>query len=289
MGQEHVRKQFLELISRNRCTSPAPVFDPISARIAEEIGYEAAILAGSSASLQVLGSPDLVLITLSELVEQTRRITRACTIPLLVDADHGYGNALNVMRTIQELSCAGAAAVTIEDTELPDRFDKPGNREVISLDEALGKMRAASAASRDSPVCVVARTDLSITGIGECAARVQAYSQTGAEAVFISGVKTRDQLDALSAATSLPLLLGVIPNELKDTDYLASRRVRLFNLGHQPILASIKATREALAFGKGLGLGADQINLATPHDVELYSRSHQYRIWAEMFLQRAAE
>lgn len=289
MSHEVVRNQFRDLIEGDRCVSPAAVFDPISARIAEEVGYNVAILAGSSASLQILGSPDLVLITLSELVEQTRRITRACKIPLLVDADHGYGNALNVMRTVQELSYAGAAAITIEDTSLPDRFDKADSREVVSVEEAVGKLRAACTASIDAPLSVVARTDLSITGIPECVLRVKAYSSAPVAALFISGVKTREQLDAISGATSLPILLGVIPKHLQDSAYLASRRVRLFNLGHHPILASMQATREAMMFAKGSKQDVDDISLATQDDVETYSRSRQYRAWSEMFLQRAGE
>ena len=101
------------------CAVMATVFDPVSARIAEELAYEAALVGGSIISHAVLGAPDVIVLTLTELAEQVHRCARVSTVPLLIDADHGYGNALSVMRTIQELDAAGAAAVMIEDTLLP--------------------------------------------------------------------------------------------------------------------------------------------------------------------------
>ena len=100
------RERFRSLLESNSCFSPASVFDPISARIAHDIGYETAMFAGSVASMTVLGAPDLIVLTLSEFAEQAYRISRAADLPLMVDADHGYGNALSVMRTVSELEAA---------------------------------------------------------------------------------------------------------------------------------------------------------------------------------------
>ena len=110
------RQRFRSLLAGDQCLVPASIYDPLSARAAEEIGYEIAFMAGSVASLTVLGAPDLVIVTLSELVEQARRIARATTLPFFLDADHGFGNALSVMRTVRELEAAGLAGLTIEDT-----------------------------------------------------------------------------------------------------------------------------------------------------------------------------
>src|SRR6201997_4406862 len=139
------RRRFRAILKGDRCYHPASVFDPLSARIAQDLGFEVGMFAGSTASLTVLGAPDLILITLSEFAEQAYRINRSFEVPLLVDADHGYGNALNVMRTVQELESAGVSAMCIEDTLLPKTFGekKPS---LISLDEGVGKMRAAVAA-----------------------------------------------------------------------------------------------------------------------------------------------
>src|SRR6478672_11686477 len=142
------RERFRATLERGRCIHPASVYDPISARIAEDLGFEAGMLAGSVASLAVLGAPDIVVLTLTEFAAQAYRINRAGKLPLMVDADHGYGNALNVMRTVQELETAGVAALMIEDTLLPRPFGE-AKPSLISLEEGIGKMRAALAARED--------------------------------------------------------------------------------------------------------------------------------------------
>ena len=117
-----VYERFRRYLIGNEIGYPVSVFDPVSARIARHLGAELGILGGSVASAAVLAAPDLIVLTLSELADQVRRITRAADVSLMVDADHGYGNALNVIRTVQELEAAGAAALTIEDTLLPTPF-----------------------------------------------------------------------------------------------------------------------------------------------------------------------
>src|SRR5580698_3269502 len=151
------RERLRAIIAGPRCIYPGSVFDPISARIAEDLGFEAGMFAGSIASFTVLGAPDIIVLTLTEFAQQAYRINRAGKLPLLVDADHGYGNALNVMRTVQELEAAGVAAMCIEDTLLPKTYGekKPS---LISLEEGVGKMRAALAAREDSSFVVVGRT-----------------------------------------------------------------------------------------------------------------------------------
>jgi len=138
------RQRVRDHFAGNECIRPASVFDPVSARIATNLGFEFGMLGGSVASTTVLGAPDLAVITLSELAEQCRRITRASDLSLIVDSDHGYGNALSVMRTIDELETAGVAGMTIEDTILPRRFGHQGDEELIPIDEMTGKLRAPS-------------------------------------------------------------------------------------------------------------------------------------------------
>src|SRR5271157_1619253 len=116
------RERLRSVIAGSRCIYPGSVHDPISARIAEDLGFELGMFAGSIGSFTVLGVPDLIVMTLTEFATQAYRINRAGNLPLMVDADHGYGNALNVMRTVQELETAGVAALTIEDTLLPRAF-----------------------------------------------------------------------------------------------------------------------------------------------------------------------
>ena len=124
------------VLAGQACIHPASVHDPITGRIAQEIGFELGMFAGSIASLAVLAAPDLITLTLTEFAEQALRINRACTLPLVVDADHGYGNALNVMRTVEELEIAGVSALSLEDTELPRPYGAPKPR-LIPLDEGV--------------------------------------------------------------------------------------------------------------------------------------------------------
>lgn len=240
------RKAFRAILSGTGVIRPGSVYDPISARIAEDIGFELGLLGGSAASLTILGDPDMVLITLSELAEQVRRICRAGNIPVLVDADHGYGNALNVRRAVQELETAGAAGLTIEDTLLPQAYGhaKP---QLISIEEGVGKMKAALDGRADPSLVVVGRTGAaSISNIDDTVARAKAYEATGVDALFLTGLKARADLQAIAAATTLPIIMGSADGELSDTAFLASQRIRVANQGHAPIAAATQAVYETL-------------------------------------------
>jgi carboxyvinyl-carboxyphosphonate phosphorylmutase len=245
------REKARAVLEGKDCIHPASVHDPLSARIAEELGFELGMFAGSTASLAILGAPDLILITLSEFAEQCRRITRAGNLPVVVDADHGYGNALNVMRTVEEMEQAGIAAMSIEDTELPRPHRAPKPR-LIPVEEGVGKMRAAVKARVDTGLAIFARTGaMNTTGLADCLARIAAYNATGVDGIFLTGVTTRAELDAAAAAAKLPLVLGTLSDEISDRAYLASRGVRIALQGHAPsqaaaqaIHATLKALRE---------------------------------------------
>jgi len=247
MTMPNRRSAFRNVLAGGSCVHPGSVFDPISARIAEDLGFETAMFAGSIASLTVLGAPDIVVLTLTELAEQVRRITRATTrLPLLVDADHGYGNALNVMRTVQELEAAGVAALTIEDTVLPRPYGDARLR-LLSVEEGQGKLRAALAARGDPDLVVVGRTSaLQAGGLDDAVARASAYAAAGADALFFTGVSTLDQVRALHAATDRPIILGGTKGDLAPAA-LAGAGVRIALQGHQPFLAAVQAVHDTLA------------------------------------------
>src|ERR1700678_2825717 len=155
------RETLRAILSGSACIRPGSVYDAISIRIAEHIGFEFGMFGGSVASLAVLGDPDIALITLTELAEQMRRMSRAAALPVLVDADHGYGNALNVRRTVEELETAGAAGLTIEDTLLPQAFGQAGTQ-LISLEEGVGKIKAALDGRNDPALVIMARTGAAV-------------------------------------------------------------------------------------------------------------------------------
>ena len=186
------RTRFRGILAGGACVHPASVHDAVSARIAADLGFELGMFAGSVASLAVLGAPDLIVLTLSEFADQAYRIGRAAELPLLVDADHGYGNALNVMRTVEELENAGVAALSIEDTDLPRGYGPSDKAELLSLEEGVGKMKAALAGRRDPDLAIAGRTSaMAITGVEDAIRRAKAYEAAGVDAMFLVGVKTR--------------------------------------------------------------------------------------------------
>ena len=278
------RKRFRALLAGQRCVHPGSVYDAISARIAEDLGFEVGMFAGSVASMAVLGAPDLIVLTLTEFAAQAYRINRAGNLSLLVDADHGYGNALSVKRTIEELETAGVCALSIEDTELPQPFGASKPR-LVTLAEGVGKMKAALAGRQDPALCIAGRTSaVQITGLDDAIARGRAYEQAGVDALFFVGVRTRTELDAISSATTLPLILGGASPELTDLSYLASRRVRVALQGHQPFAAAVKAVHDTL---KALREGTPTNKLTGIADAELMkrvTREGDYTRWTKDFL-----
>ncbi len=275
------RERFRAVLAGPGCVHPASVWDAMSARIAEDLGFETGILAGSTASLAVLGAPDLILLTLTEFAEQARRIGRAARLPLLVDADHGYGNALNVMRTVQELEASGVAALTIEDTDLPRPFGSDGAR-LLPLDAGVGKIKAALAARADPALVVVARTSaLELTGVEDAIARVRAYAALGADAIFLAGVQDGAQLDAVAAAIDLPLIVS----GMTDPAAYAAQRVRISLQGHQPIMAAVQAAYATLKALRDGMAPASLPGLPPAALMQRVTRREDYDGWTQAFLE----
>jgi oxaloacetate decarboxylase len=264
------REALRAILSGASCINPGSVYDATSIRIAEDLGFSVGMFGGSVASLAVLGDPDIALITLTELAEQMRRMSRAAALPVLVDADHGYGNALNVRRTVQELEAAGAAGLTIEDTLLPPAFGE-AKAQLISLEEGVGKMKGALDGRGDPSLVIVARTGAaSITSIEDAVKRAKAYEATGVDALFFTGIKNRAELEAIAAATTLPIVLGGAPEEMSALDYLTGQRVRIALQGHAPFAAATQAVYETL---KALREGASPKSLKGLASAELTGRA----------------
>ncbi|WP_426615528.1 isocitrate lyase/PEP mutase family protein [Bradyrhizobium sp. McL0616] len=277
------REKLRSILSGSACIHPGSVYDAISIRIAEDLGFPIGMFGGSVASLAVLGDPDITLITLTELAEQMRRMSRAAELPVLVDADHGYGNALNVRRTVQELETAGAAGLTIEDTLLPAAFGE-ARTQLISLEEGVGKMKAALDGRSDPSLVIIGRTGAaSITSLDDTIRRAQAYEATGVDALFFTGIKSRTDLEAVAAATHLPIVLGGAPEELNMLDYLATNRVRIALQGHAPISAAtqavydtLKALREGTAPKHLKGLASSELTNRVMRDADVKARSANF-------------
>jgi oxaloacetate decarboxylase len=277
------REALRSILSGSVCIRPGSVYDATSIRIASDIGFELGMFGGSVASLAVLGDPDIALITLTELAEQMRRMSRAADLPVLVDADHGYGNALNVRRTVEELETAGAAGLTIEDTLLPQAFGQTATQ-LIPLEEGVGKMKGALDARRDPSLVIIGRTGaVSITSLDDAITRAKTYEATGVDALFFTGIKTRAELEAIAAATTLQIVLGGAPEDMSDPGYLASQRVRVALQGHAPFAAATQAVYETLkALREGLspkalkGLASAELTGRVTREAEVKARSRDF-------------
>ena len=240
------RQRFRQILQGTDCITPVTVFDPLSARMVEDLGGQVGMLAGSVAAMAILGAPDKMLITASEFADMALRICRAGDLAVIADADHGYGNAMNVQRTIRELDHAGLAAITIEDTDLPQPFGSV-NAQLLSIEEGTGKLRAAVAGRVDPDLVILARTSAAtITGRDDCIARIKAYAKTGVDGITLIGARSRDDLDALCAATDLPIMLGGLGSIAPTPDEAAKMGARICLRGHQPYLASLAATYSAI-------------------------------------------
>jgi carboxyvinyl-carboxyphosphonate phosphorylmutase len=279
------RKKFRSILAGDGCVFPGSVHDPISARIAADLGFEVGMFAGSTASLTVLGAPDLITLTLTEFAAQALRIGRAAELPLMCDADHGYGNALSVMRTVEELETAGVSGLSIEDTLLPQPFGAGTAQQLLSLEEGVGKMDAALAGRRDPDLVVAGRTSaIAISGLDDAIRRAEAYEAAGVDAIFLVGVKTRKELEAIAPQIKLPLILGTATPELSDRAYLAGHGVRICLQGHQPFQASVQAIYATLkALREGVA-PKDLPNLAPAELMRRLTRADDYDRWSREFL-----
>ena len=277
------REQFRAILAGDHCIHPASVFDPLSVRIAEDLGYELAFMAGSTASATVLGAPDLVVLTLSEFAEQIRRICRAANIGLIVDADHGYGNALNVMRTVAELETAGLAGLTIEDTALPQGFGRAKGEDLITLEEGVGKMQAALAGRQDPTLVIIARTAaLRAEGIDGTVRRVKAYAQTGVDAIWLAGGVTPEGVSAVHEAVGLPLLTGA--GDMTDA-FLTANGVRVAHQGHLPLAGAVKGMYDTLkALRDGVAPRDLRGSVATSEFMGQVTRKPDYDHWIEEYM-----
>ncbi|WP_220804282.1 oxaloacetate decarboxylase [Pseudomonas sp. NCCP-436] len=280
-SHHELRIAFRALLASERCYHTASVFDPLSARIAADLEFEVGILGGSVASLQVLGAPDFALITLSEFVEQAARIGRVARLPVIADADHGYGNALNVMRTVVELERAGVAALTIEDTLLPAQFGRKST-DLISIEEGVGKILAALEARIDPELAIIARSHAGVLELEELIRRTRAYQEAGADAICLVGVKDFEHLEQIAEGLRVPLMLVTYGNPLlRDDQRLASLGVRIVVNGHAAFFAAIKATYDCLREQRGI----------QPCDLNATELTHKYTLpedyirWAREFME----
>ncbi len=202
---------FRELLENDLLIMPA-VHDALCAKMAERAGFKAIFSAGYANSASLLGMPDINLLTMTEMVDAARRMSGAVEIPVIADADTGYGNVSNVFRTVREYERAGVAGIIIEDQVSPKRCGHMSEKQVISSGEMVAKIRACLDARRDDDLFIVARTDaLSVNGMGEAIDRANLYREAGADMTFVEAVETVDQMRTVIRETDGPHMANMIP------------------------------------------------------------------------------
>lgn len=279
------RRTLREILGSDECLVAASVFDAASARLARHIGSEVGVLGGSAAAQVVLGVPDIVLLTASDLVEQSRRICRTGCVHLIVDADHGYGNALNVMRTVADLQAAGVAAACLEDSRLPKEHGSGPQQALASVHEGRQKMRAALQARGDGPMLILGRTNaIESTGIDDAITRMQVYESAGVDALFVPYLKQRDDLERIASATRLPLILAGAHACLFDPVWLAQMRVRIWMWGHQPLAVATAALLHAMQSAQAGVPASELLNEDTVRISKLATASQVYEGLTDQFL-----
>ncbi|HTO69094.1 MAG TPA: isocitrate lyase/PEP mutase family protein [Myxococcota bacterium] len=204
-------RRLRELLAQPELVVAPGAWDALTARLVEQAGFPAVYMTGAGTSL-ARGFPDFGLLGMSEMVENAAVLARSIGVPLLSDADTGYGNELNVTRTVREFEARGVAGIHIEDQQSPKRCGHLDGKEIIAASEYVAKIRAAVAARRDPDFVVIARTDSrAVAGFDEAVARANAALAAGADVAFVEAVETTEELAQVPKRVSGPCLLNVVP------------------------------------------------------------------------------
>lgn len=281
------RRRLREILSRHSALPAPGVFDAISAALVERAGFEVVSMTGAGVSCSI-GYPDLGLVTLSEVVDRVRAVVRATSLPVIADADTGYGNVLNVRRTVREFEGAGAAAIHIEDQASPKKCGLLDGIEVVPTEEMVAKIRAAVDARDDADFVIVARTDArAVESLDSVIARANAYARAGADAILAFDLRTQDELVRAAGEIDAPLITHVSrgakipplhPSVLADMGYA----IALFPLTALQI--ACKAMEDALGHLARTGTieplfprmwtGGQIYELVGLRDAEAFERAH---------------
>ena len=218
------------------------VYNPLVARLAEQTGFQAIYLSGAALSAS-LGMPDVGLVTLTEFVDFARSITTSCKLPLISDADTGFGEALNVERTVQQFEAAGVAGIHLEDQVMPKRCGHLSGKKLVSQDEMVAKVRAAVGGRRDPSFVIIARTDArGVTDMKDAIDRANAYRAAGADVIFVEALKSEQEFADFAKAVPGPLLANM--TEFGQTPLMDV--AKLAALGYQLVLYPVTLLRLAM-------------------------------------------
>lgn len=212
LGIHEGKSQALRALLKSKKLFIAPgVFDCLTARLAEKAGARALYMTGSGVSITRLGAPDVALLSFAEILDQSKRISDVTTLPLIADADTGYGGPLNIMRTVREMERAGVSAIQIEDQDWPKRCGHEPGRRIVSIQEMVGRIRAAVDTRHDEQTVIVARTDArSNEGIQAAIDRANHYAEAGADVAFVESPESVDEMRLLNQSIATPTLANQV-------------------------------------------------------------------------------
>src|ERR671931_723070 len=244
------RKTLKSLLRRDKLLVAPGCFDGLSARLVEEAGFEAAYLSGGAVA-RSMGLPDIGLVTMSEVIERAAQVVSAVRIPVIADADTGYGNAINLVRTVREYERAGVAAIHIEDQITPKRCGHLDGKEVISLAEMAKKLEAALTSRVDPDFSIIARTDArGVHGLDDAIKRARAFAKLGVDAVFVEAPQSEAELEEIPRALpNVPLLVNVFKGgktPMLPAERLQKMGYRIAIYPSETQRAAIYAMRQAL-------------------------------------------
>jgi 2-methylisocitrate lyase-like PEP mutase family enzyme len=206
------RKRLADMVDQKQLVVAPGVYDGISAHLTARTGYDAAYLTGAGVAASGYGLPDIGLVTQTEMVDRTRVVMRALgDVPLIADADTGYGAPINVVRTVRDYEDAGVAAIQLEDQAFPKRCGHLPDKELVSSDDFARTLGAALAARTDDQLLIVARTDArGPLGLDEAITRAQRYAAEGADIIFVEAPQSDEEIDRIAAEVDAPLLLNLV-------------------------------------------------------------------------------
>ena len=208
---ERITTQLRKLLEQPGIIMAPGAYDCLTARIIQNAGFGAVYMTGAGTSVATLGYPDLALATMSEMVGNAADIAATVDVPVIADADTGYGGILNIQRTIRQYQRAGVAGVHIEDQEFPKRCGHLDNKRVIGINEMVGKIRAAVDARTDDDFVIIVRTDaLAVTGWDDTMRRCEAFTRAGADVLFVEAIRSAEEAEKVVASVELPLLYNYV-------------------------------------------------------------------------------
>ena len=230
------RKQLRKMLKEDGIIKAPGAYDAWSAKLVEAAGYFCVYMTGYGVSASVLGKPDIGLITLPEMATMAKHMVEAVHIPVVADADTGYGSTLNVVRTVQEYEAAGVAAIQLEDQVMPKRCGHMEGKELVTEEEMVAKLRAAVKARQDPDLVIIARTDArAVLGIEAAIERSRAYIAAGADVIFFEAPQSREEMELINRELKVPMLANMVDNG--KTPFLAAEELRA--MGYKMVIYQV--------------------------------------------------